>query len=124
MDSANGAIQQLILATKQAEATAYGEKRREAYRTTRYLLAGCRSNGISMSELATLLGASAGSVRARSSADGIVSRATFASLASITLNTILRWEATGILPPPTPDERGHLGHAASTLVATLLKSGE
>lgn len=113
-------IRSLLTAALQAEREAHGAERREAFRTTRYLLAGCRSTGIPMAQLAELMGVQPESLRTRSTTDGLIPAQQFTLLAALPADATTRWEQNGILPAATVDERGQISYPASALIAALL----
>ncbi|MBF4625789.1 hypothetical protein [Clavibacter sp. VKM Ac-2872] len=117
-------IRRLLLAAAAEEGTAAGPDLREANRTTRYLLAGCRRAGVPVPGLAALLDVRVEAIRSRGSSDGIVSGAAFARLSGMTLDDVTRWQRDGLLPPATPDALHRTGYPASALVAAMLSAGE
>lgn len=98
MDVAS-AVVELLCAAQVAEASAHGSSRRDAFSTTRHLLAGCRAVGIPLENLADLLHVRPDSIRIRASMDGLVPAATFAALSGIGLDDITAWQRNGRIPP-------------------------
>ncbi|WP_419766651.1 hypothetical protein [Curtobacterium flaccumfaciens] len=74
------ALQILLLAATETEHTSFGSSRRDAFRTTRSLIAAARVLGFTLADLATMLGVSEGSVRNRSSVLTPILPSTFLSL--------------------------------------------
>lgn len=73
-------IRILILAATRAERRATGSRRRAAFRTTRYLLAGAVANGVNIDLLAKLMEITPGSAKLRASSDGAISLTEFMDL--------------------------------------------
>ncbi|MCS5524675.1 hypothetical protein NY551_18230 [Curtobacterium flaccumfaciens pv. oortii] len=110
----------VLRAATAAETTATGRALREAFRTTRHLLAGARSVGISVPELAATLGVSAGALRARSDRDGDITVDTFLALSGLTMETLEAWQQDQFLSASTHDEFGRPSYAASALLRALM----
>jgi hypothetical protein len=78
------ALRQLLLAARDAEVQASGPALREAYRTSRSLIAAAVILGFTFSELAEMLDVTVGSVRNRSNILHPIPRASFAALVTAT----------------------------------------
>lgn len=110
----------VLTAARAAERTARGPERRDAFRVTRFLIAGCLAAGISAEELADALGVTPHSVRNRGGADGLVPSVVFAAHARIDLGTLTTWQHLGHLPAAEPDRDHRTSYPASALIAALL----
>jgi hypothetical protein len=99
---------------------ARGPARRDAFRTTRYLLAGCRVAGIPTEALAALFQVRVDTLRSRSSVDGLVPAGTFAELAQVSLDELTAWQHDGLLPATASDHRYRTSYPASALITALL----
>ena len=114
----------MLLATLQAaiaaERSAHGSDRRSAYRTTRYLLGGCRTIGIGSRALAVALQSSIGSINARGSFDGPIPAGTFAELANLPDGTVEHWSRQQLLAESGTDPVDGDTYLASELIRTLL----
>jgi hypothetical protein len=113
-------VLQLLTAARTTETIAHGPARRDAFRITRFLLAGCLASGITASHLAAALEITMGSIRIRGNADGLVPGTVFASYASINLSMLTTWQQLGFLPTAEPDSQRRTSYPASALVTALL----
>ncbi|MET3452603.1 hypothetical protein [Curtobacterium sp. 1544] len=96
------ALQVLLLAATETEHTSFGSSRRDAFRTTRSLIAAARVLGFTLADLATMLGVSEGSVRNRSSVLTPILPSTFLNLVP-TLKPVAA--AAGLWDPESMLER-------------------
>lgn len=114
----HAALQTLLLAATAAEHTATGSARRDAYRTTRSLIAASRVLGFPLPDLAAMLGVSEGSVRNRSNVLIPILPSTFLNLVPELKPAAA---ADGIWDPEPSDE-----HAADprTLISWYLSSSQ
>jgi hypothetical protein len=116
------AIAVVLLAARAAEGMACGPARWDAFRATRYLLAGCRVTGIPTEDLAGLFQVRGDTLRNRSSVHGLVPAATFAELAQVSLDDLTAWQDDGLLPAAEPDHRYRTSYPASALITALLSA--
>jgi hypothetical protein len=114
------AVQASLLAARDAESTASGSARRDAFRTTRHLLAGSRAAGISLEQLAALFQVRVNTIQSRCPDDGLVPAATFAALAYVSLDDLTTWQHAGLLPAATTDHQHRPSYPASALITALL----
>jgi hypothetical protein len=108
------AVAAVLLAARAAEGMACGPARWDAFRATRYLLAGGRVTGIPTEDLAGLFQVRGDTLRNRSSVDGLVPAATFAELTA--------WQDDGLLPAAEPDHRYRTSYPASAFITALLSA--
>ncbi|MET3452300.1 hypothetical protein [Curtobacterium sp. 1544] len=113
---------QVLVAARTKEATAHGPARRDAFRITRFLLAGSIAAGYTPSDLAAALGVTAGSIRTRADTDGPIPGTVFATYAGIGLETLTAWQEAGWLPTGEPDPECRTSYPASALITALLTS--
>lgn len=115
-------IRRVLSAAVAGETQARGTARRHAFRTTRYLLGGCRSAGLSLTLLAAVLHVQPETIRARSTTDGVIAATTFAALADVSPEVISSWHEQGLLPDASIDEQRQTGYLASALITALLRA--
>ncbi|WP_295839911.1 hypothetical protein [uncultured Microbacterium sp.] len=116
------AVGAVLLAAAQDSVTARGARRREAFRTARFLLAGCRLLGQPRSSIAELLGVRMDTISSRSSVEGDIHVGTFARLAGVDVAVVEEWRHRGDLPAPTFDLSGRVVYPAADLLAALIRN--
>ncbi|WP_420367198.1 hypothetical protein [Curtobacterium sp. L1-20] len=114
------AIATVLLAARAAENSASGPDRRDAFRTTRHLLGGCRVAGIPLEDLAALFQVRADTIRNRAYVDGLVPAATFVDLARVSLDDLTGWQRDGLLPAASTDPGYRTSYPASALITALI----
>jgi hypothetical protein len=116
------AVLQVLTAARTAETTAHGPARHDAFRITRFLLAGSIAAGYTASNLATALRVPRRSIRLRANTDGLVPSTVFATYAGVGLETLTAWQEAGWLPTAEPDLECRTSYPASALITALLTS--
>ncbi|WP_295843742.1 hypothetical protein [uncultured Microbacterium sp.] len=115
-------VRTILLAAANEAATARGPGRREAFRTSRYLLAACRVLEQPRADIAALLGVRGAAVTARSAVEGAIPAETFARLAGIEVDEIDAWRSAGVLPDPVAEFPGRISYPATALLDALLST--
>ncbi len=121
VDEVHPAVRAVLLAAADESATARGSRRREAFRTARFLLAGCRILGQPRTSIAELLGVRAETIASRDTVEGEIAADTFARLAGVTMAEIADWRGRGELPTRTVELSGRIAYPAADLLAALIR---
>jgi hypothetical protein len=121
VDEVHPVLQPLLRAAVDESLSARGSQRREAFRTVRALLAGCRTLGQPRNAIALLLGVRVETIASRDRVEGDVSIDTFARLAGLCGSEIKEWERRGDLPTPTVEPSGQVAYPAVDLLAALIR---
>ncbi|WP_295844079.1 hypothetical protein [uncultured Microbacterium sp.] len=116
------AVRAVLLAAAQDSATARGARRREAFRTARFLLAGSRHLGQPRSSIAELLGVRIETISSRSSVEGDIPVETFARLSGLDVAELGDWRRRGELPAPIVELSGRVAYPAADLLAALIRN--
>lgn len=121
VDEVHPVLQRLLRAAVDESLSARGSQRREAFRTVRALLAGCRILGQPRNAIALLLGVRAETIASRDSVEGDISIDTFARLAGLGVSEIEEWERRGDLPLSIVEPSGRVAYPAVDLLAALIR---
>ncbi|WP_295838242.1 hypothetical protein [uncultured Microbacterium sp.] len=121
-DAVHPVVRQVLLAAAREADEARGPRRREAFRTSRYLLAACRVLGEPRAGLAAALSVGVEAISSRNAVEGDIPAADFARLAGIPLDEIDRWRRADFLPAPVVEPTGRAIYPATALLAALMRT--